>query len=83
MFVSQLYTGGILDKEITKQSGILTSLERGDNVMADRGFVVNDLLEPLGCTLNIPPFLNNQGQFSRDHMRLPSACATSVFTAEM
>ena len=28
--------------------------------MADRGFVINDFLEPLGCTLNIPPFLNNQ-----------------------
>jgi len=68
-FVSQLYTGGISDKEITKQSGILTLLERGDNVMADRGFVINDLLEPLGCTLNIPPFLNNQGQFSVNQVK--------------
>ena len=68
-FVSQLYTGGISDKEITKQSGILTLLERGDNVMADRGFVLNDLLEPLGCTLNIPPFLSNQGQFSEDPVK--------------
>ena len=68
-FVSQLYTGGISDKEITKQSGILTLLERGDNVMADRGFVLSDLLEPLGCTLNIRPFLNNQGQFSEDQVK--------------
>lgn len=53
------------DKEITKQSGILTLLERRDNVMADRGFVINDLPEPLGGTHNIPPFLNtgNLGQF--------------------
>ena len=68
-FVSQLYTGGISDKEITKHSGILTLLERGDNVMADRGFVINDLIEPLGCTLNIPPFVNNQGQFSEDQVK--------------
>ena len=62
-FVSQLYTGRISDKEITKQSGILTWLERGHNVMA------------LGCTLNIPPFLNNQGQFSED--QIPSGEAPS------
>ena len=35
-FVSQLYTGGISGNEITKQSGILTLLEIGDNVMAER-----------------------------------------------
>ena len=68
-FVSQLYTGGISLKEITKQSGILALLERGDNVMADRGFVINGLLEHLECTLNIPPFLNNQGQFSEDQVK--------------
>ena len=61
-FVSQLYSGGISDKEITL-------LERRDNVIADRGFVRNDQLEPLGCTLNIPPFLNNQGQFSEDQVK--------------
>ena len=37
--------------------------------MADRGFVINDLLEPLGCTLNIPPFLNNQRQFSENPVK--------------
>ena len=59
-FVSQLYTGGTSDKEITKQFGILTLLERGDNVMADRGFVINDLLEPL----NISSFLSGSAQRS-------------------
>ena len=68
-FVSQLYTGGTSNKEITKQSGILPLLERGDNVMADRGFVIKDFLESLGCTLNIPPFLNNQGQFSEEQVK--------------
>ena len=64
-----MYTGGISDKEITKQSGIFALLERGDNVMADRGFLINGLLEHLECTLNIPPFLNNQGQFSEDQVK--------------
>ena len=55
-FVSQLYSGGISDKEISLP-------ERRDDVIADRGFVMNDQLEALGCSLNIPPFLNNQGKF--------------------
>ena len=67
-FVSQLYSGGISDKEITL-------LERRDDVMADRGFVMNDQLEPLGGTLNIPPFLNNQGQFSEDQVKEPQEIA--------
>ena len=42
--------------------------------MAGRGFVLNDLLEPLGCTLNICPFLNNQGQFSEDKVKDSGNC---------
>ena len=37
--------------------------------MADRDFAINDLLECLGCTRNIPPFLNNQGQFLEDKVK--------------
>ncbi|XP_056123115.1 uncharacterized protein LOC130101424 [Rhinichthys klamathensis goyatoka] len=42
-FISQLYTGSISDKEITKKSGILDLLEPGDEVMADKGFTIDDL----------------------------------------
>lgn len=43
-FVSSLYQGSILDKEITRRSGILSLLEEGDEVMADKGFLIQDLL---------------------------------------
>jgi len=41
-------------------------LEPGDEVMADKGFQIQDLLEPLGEQLNIPPFLNSNHQMSAD-----------------
>ena len=40
-------------------------LEKGDSVMADRGFNIDDLLAPKGVTLNIPPFLDGQPQLTR------------------
>lgn len=59
-FLSHGFEGSISDKEIVKQSGILDLLQEGDLVMADRGFTIKDLLDPLGVTLKIPPFLNGR-----------------------
>jgi len=67
-FISQLYTGHISDREIVKRSGFLNlPFDRGDSVMADEGFTVEDLL-PLGVSLNIPPFLGNKGQMSPEEV---------------
>ncbi|CAL9683874.1 unnamed protein product [Knipowitschia caucasica] len=63
-FISQLYTGCISDKEITKISGILPLLEPGDEVMADKGFLIQDLLDEVGAKLTMPPF-RHPGQFSK------------------
>ncbi|XP_046551334.1 uncharacterized protein LOC124261058 [Haliotis rubra] len=68
-FVSALYTGSVSDKEITKQCGILDLLDVGDDVMADKGFVIQDLLTPKGAKLIIPPFLREKGQFSRREVK--------------
>ena len=43
-FIPLLWTGSISDKEIVKQSGLLNLLEEGDAVMADKGFLIQDLL---------------------------------------
>ena len=51
-FVSELYGSNISDKEITKRSGILQMMERGDEIMADRGFLIIDLVRPYGIHLN-------------------------------
>ena len=62
-FVSSLYQGSISDKEITRRSGILSLLEEGGEVMADKGFLIQDLLEPKKATLTIPPFLSGSRSF--------------------
>jgi hypothetical protein len=65
-FVSQLYTGHISDQEIVMRSGFLDQqFNNGDSVMADKGFTIDDLLPP-GVGLNIPPFLEMQGQMSAE-----------------
>ncbi|XP_065662595.1 uncharacterized protein LOC136085234 [Hydra vulgaris] len=62
-FVSDLYAGRSSDKQITNHCDILKLLEKGDSLMADRGFdIVNDL--PKGISLNIPPFFEGDFQLT-------------------
>ena len=41
-FLSELYTGSISDKELTKMSNVIDCLDPGDDVMADKGFDIQD-----------------------------------------
>ena len=47
IFISELFTGSISDRQLTIQSGLLEMLKtvpRGRSVMADKGFDIQDLL---------------------------------------
>nr|XP_054767216.1 uncharacterized protein LOC129274430 isoform X2 [Lytechinus pictus] len=55
-FVSDFWGGNVSDKFLTQNSGLLEKLEEGDQVMADRGFHIEDLLLYVGSTLVAPPF---------------------------
>ena len=63
-FISPVYVGSISDKELTCNSGFLTTLQDkpGISIMADRGFTIKDVLSKLNIGLNIPPFLEKRKQ---------------------
>ena len=56
LFVSDAYEGSISDKEIVCVSDFLEFLNPGDVVMADRGFLIKELLNERHVKLIIPPF---------------------------
>lgn len=64
-YISQLYSGCISDKEITKKCGFIEALEPGDQVMADKGFNIQDLLAPQHVHLIAPPLMH-KGNISAD-----------------
>ncbi|XP_065894872.1 uncharacterized protein [Dysidea avara] len=65
-FVSPTYEGSISDRKLVEVSGLLDLLETGDEIMADKGFQIQDLLAPLGVRLNIPPLLSSNTQMPVD-----------------
>ena len=65
-FVSDLYGGHCSDKVIVEHCGILHLLDKGDAVMADRGFEIQDLLAPKKVYLIIPPFMRSKDQLNPD-----------------
>lgn len=56
--ITMLYPGSISDKATVQQSGLLNHLTAVDLVLADKCFLILDLV-PNGVLVNIPPFLNN------------------------
>ena len=67
-FVTSLYTGCISDKEITHRSGIIDLIEEGDDVMVDKGFLIQDLLTKKKASIVIPSFLGPRGKFSSNEV---------------
>lgn len=55
-YLSDLYGGSTSDKRIVKHCGVLSHFTAGDLILADKGFLISDILPP-GVSLNIPPFL--------------------------
>ena len=72
-FVSKLYPGSISGKAIAQESGLLNHLTSGDMILADKGFLIQDIV-PQGVSVNILPFLNN-GTFTESEAKATKAIA--------
>ena len=67
-FVSPLYTGSISDKELTLESGLLDLVEGDDNIMADRGFILEEEAMERNVTMTVPPFTRGKSQFASSEL---------------
>ena len=61
-FSSSLFPGSAPDTDMVLKSGILKQFMPGDRILADKGFLIQDIMSP-GVTVNIPPFLHH-GKFT-------------------
>ncbi|XP_069108752.1 uncharacterized protein [Argopecten irradians] len=63
-YLSKAFGGRVSDKVITQRSGYLDKLYHGDQVLADRGFLIAEDLANRGATLVIPAFTKGKSQLS-------------------
>jgi hypothetical protein len=74
-YVSDCYGGRASDKFIVEDSIFLRMLMPGDEVMADRGFKIQDLLGFWQCSLTIPPSKHENLQMTASDVALTSKIA--------
>lgn len=74
-FVSSMYGGRVSDDAIFEQSEILNRLEKGESIMVDKGFRVDELCKNEDIKLVSPPFLEEKRQFSRGEALLNAEIA--------
>ena len=67
MFVSKLFGGRVTDNFITKNSGFVHHLIPGNEILADRGFTIMDILPP-GVSLALPAFTRGRKELSEQEV---------------
>lgn len=75
-FISDLWCGGISDKELFLQSGLLDRLEN-DTILVDRGFTIQKEVSKKNCKLVMPHFLKNNIQFTLSQ-RVDNKCVSNL-----
>lgn len=83
-FVSRLYGGSASDVFITRNSGLLDILDKGDAVMVDKGFFhITSDLKAKGVKLYCPPFLSSSvKQFTKEQVECTRRVASARIHVE-
>lgn len=81
-FASKVYGGQISDREITIQSGFLTKLQPGDQVLADRGFLLHEEFFHRGIQLITPAFTKGRTQLLPNEVELSRRISSSRIIVE-
>ena len=74
-FLSECYSGRSSDVFIVKDSNFLNCLQPNDQVMADRGFKIADLMNFYQCSLAIPPSKHTNLQMTKHDVHSTSKIA--------
>ena len=64
-FLSDCWGGRVSDKNLTQSSKFFDLLERGDTILADRGFTIAEDLGVFGVKLEVPSFTRGKKQLSQ------------------
>lgn len=72
LLLSSLYAGSVSDKELLKQSGIVSLLKPDMAIMVDKGFLMDDCVP---CKVYRPAFLPKREQMLADEVRETQAIA--------
>ena len=64
VYVSNVYEGSMSDVKLFEDCGILEKLHPGDMLLVNRGFTIQELLNPYKVTINIPPFLGKRDKLT-------------------
>ncbi|CAC5417615.1 unnamed protein product [Mytilus coruscus] len=59
-YVSPAYGGSTSDRQIFERSNLSSICDKGDSIMADKGFNVQDLFAPYDVSINIPTFFQKK-----------------------
>ena len=63
-FVSKAFGGRTSDKVVTQRSGFLDLMEREDQILADRGFLISEEVSSRNASLIMPDFTKGKKQLS-------------------
>lgn len=63
-YVSPAYGGSTSDRQICERSSLTRICDKGDSVMADKGFNVQDLFAPYDVSVNIPTFFRKKNRMT-------------------